>query len=1662
MADRKPWEDYAPAKPQAAPWEEYAAPAPARAPVAAPVLLGAPTGRVADGDTFALSSGPNARLLGVDAFELRQTGRRRSGETVPLGRQARDALIPFARPDAAVTPTGDATYGRPVVTLDRGGDAGAALLDSGMAVAQPRYLSSVPVKLQQYMEAERLARLNQRGAWAGSFEQPATFRDGRPDPWAKPVPGKEGESTAVFWDEPMPFQGLRPEIADGYLGLAKDMSSTPDEMLAYARDKGFQVNEKEVRSFYAHRARDGVVKADAVEYQAMPRVLTDRGDGAFGAGLRGFVDPINMLDEVASVGDALIPGTGRENVWSSDRRFGDILANNLDQNRSILAFDDAKHPYARFAGQLVGGVALPGASVEGVGLAAARTALRGGASRYAAEQAARSAVVRRLGVAGAVEGGLAGAGQGEDLRERAFGAAIGAPVGFGLGAGTGLIAPKIAAAVGRRFGKAARAEGRRTAQDLAAGAVVSKPDGGPVANVAAMKAYLDLGSTARRIANDAGPVRATARADATDEAMLSPVFVAPKGKPGFSIEDTHGDGHVLYSVFRDENGDAKGVVSYPATPEGRQPVPDYSVGMASYVDPAFRRQGIASKLYDQLRDAGHDVDGLSGTADLTPNGAAFVNARRAAAMDREGVEALQGPWDDYAPPVARTVDRIDVNAGPRPLLRDTTDYERFQAAERIAPGDVLPIPSNTVASMAEAEGIAAGRFAPVRAPDERATLSRDTVPNATTGAPIQRRGPADLVTWLRSQGGVRPQGGELAHYGIDNAPRKGMDFTGREQQLGRLVDPDNGMNYDDAALRAWEAGYFPDHVDRPSVDEFLDALNATHTGNNRAFRSDDLSEVDAFEQARRQRWDVEGARERGAPMVEDWGRPVGLDDLEANAPPVSAYEEWGENAPDLAGNIRLDKLDSPQAIKRALVQVDRVSGGFDAARRGRITQAETERLASEMNLTPADLLNRPKGQALNAEQALAARQILAKSGNELVNMAKRLAARAGDASDEEQVAFRAAIVRHAAIQEQVAGATAEAGRALSQFRMEASSRAVRGEVLKGLLAQAGGPDGIKRAADMIVDAADDPKRLNAVVEAATSPKLKDKLIELWYNWLLSGPRTHAVNITSNLLTSLAQIPEHVAAAGVGAVRKALPGQAETDRVLFSEAGARTVGLLQGAREGFGEFARTLRTGTTRDFVTKVEAAEQNAIGGKLGTVLRTPTRLLSAEDELFKAMARRMELSGLAVRMTAKEGLKGQAARDRVAELAANPTPEMLERAFDYGRYVTFQRPLGPIGNLGTNLLSKAWPLKLFIPFLRTPANLLKFAAERSPVAPLMREVRTEFAAGGARRDLAVARMMVGTGAMMLSLEAAREGKFTGGGPADKSAKRLLEADGWQPYSVRVGDRYYSYQRFDPFSTTIGLAADYVDLQEYMTDEERDEVAGVLLAATVKNLSNKTWLSGMSSLTKAVDEPDRYGGNALARLAGSIAVPALVAQSAQAVDPVQREARGMLDRIRSRVPYASRALPPRRDVLGRPLRSGSEGGIGAFSPLFTSTRRNDVVANALLKAGVSINKPGRKVGDPDRPGKKIELNPGQYDRYQVLAAQFSRPELETLVDDPGWSTMQPEDQQAAAGTVLKDARKQARDMLFAAGGIAAVTGGRPVPMLPKAPAAPENAPWLAY
>lgn len=717
-------------------------------------------------------------------------------------------------------------------------------------------------------------------------------------------------------------------------------------------------------------------------------------------------------------------------------------------------------------------------------------------------------------------------------------------------------------------------------------------------------------------------------------------------------------------------------------------------------------------------------------------------------------------------------------------------------------------------------------------------------------------------------------------------------------------------------------------------------------------------------------------------------------------------------APDArAGNLLLNKFDSTLDVATVLEAADTAAGGFAEARRAPQSFAQTEALAEQLGMTADELLKRPNGTAFNAEQSQAARSLLVASAEKVDAIAARIAQK-GDPGEDLLNEFRDTVLRHVAIQEQVAGVVAEAGRALGILRNRASSVNITADMLDAMMAGKG-PAGLQRAARNIIEAGKkNPRERAKAIEKAYKATGFDVFLEYWYNAILSGPYTHIYNVLSTGANVLNNLPVTAGAAAIGAGKKLTGIQwgVERDRVLGSEVYARGVGLLTGAVDGAKAFGTTMRTGGVSDNVDRLDTQVRRAIPGALGTVVRTPSRLLSAEDEFFKATARRMQLNAISLRMAHAEGLRGDAMTARAAELAKNPTEYLSTEADNFARYLTFQTEMGPGGRAILRVLD-AWPAsRIVVPFVRTPINLMKTTVEHSPFAPLLTEWRDDVKAGGARADVALAKMAVGMGYGVAIATAAGYGLVTGAAPADKTERQALEATGWKPFSIRVGDNYVDYRRMDPFSSILGIAA---TLGQPQTPHGKPvDLASAFVSGFLGQLTDKTFLTGLSDFVAAASDESGTKIEAwVKRFAGSF-VPAIASQTAQIIDPSKRVTETLADTMQSRIPGMSQNLPAQRDILGDPLRT--------FSPV--TPIENDRAAQAIVSTGARVGELGKTL-----QGRK--LTGQEYDAYERLAGQYLREGIENWIDTPDWLEMDDEGRRELIEDLADEAREDARKEL---------------------------------
>ena len=608
-----------------------------------------------------------------------------------------------------------------------------------------------------------------------------------------------------------------------------------------------------------------------------------------------------------------------------------------------------------------------------------------------------------------------------------------------------------------------------------------------------------------------------------------------------------------------------------------------------------------------------------------------------------------------------------------------------------------------------------------------------------------------------------------------------------------------------------------------------------------------------------------------------------------------------------------------------------------------------------------------------------------------------------------------------ALLEKLSGASAEAGRTLNI--LGAATKIAGKERLKAmrdLLDGMGGKDAALARAQKIRElelTGPSARDLNEPMKRIRGAKTLDAIAEGWTLGLVSGFRTQARNLLSNTLYMFEAIGERGLAAR-------MPGS----EVEKGEAMMMAFGITQSLREAFVNAGHAFKTGTAGFGLGKIDLPHRKAISSDnfprlgafadlLGGFFRVFGRGLTAGDEIFKTLNYNGEKWALALRQAKKEGLDGDAFFDRVAELGHSPTESMRIASRDAANYLTFTTRLGEQGQRYMDFVHR-WPLMRFItPFMRTPANLFKAGLARTPFALAMPETFwKEINAGGARRDMALARIATGSALMLLWSDLTMRGQISGEGPLDRIERANLRRTGWAPYSVKMADhwavpesirgQWVNYRAIEPIGMVLGMAADMTEkmmqYQEMLDDDDPDgqmkldKLAWASLRSLTNSVTSQTFMRGVSDFFRMMNDPfftERYW----ARLPATLAVPRIVpsigdiSRSWGEEGKELKEVSGLIDEMVNSVPWLRDAeLTPLRDLWGNKVVLSGAWGPEWLSPIYKSADKGGPMDRLLVKQKIKVRRPQRKQGfqHRDYPGITITMNmrefPEVFDEFMQL------------------------------------------------------------------------------
>lgn len=730
------------------------------------------------------------------------------------------------------------------------------------------------------------------------------------------------------------------------------------------------------------------------------------------------------------------------------------------------------------------------------------------------------------------------------------------------------------------------------------------------------------------------------------------------------------------------------------------------------------------------------------------------------------------------------------------------------------------------------------------------------------------------------------------------------------------------------------------------------------------------------------------------PKAKGIPQPKTIEEFQANLPQAQA----AGTPPNILTN--LDRIEGPEDFKKAVDALN-ITSGIQVEK---VSFEDLQRIAVERGFGTSFLNEMTDIKAMYGDIAPDIMRLRFASYNNttiFTELLKKSAAAPDDMDLKAQLLYHLNL--HSAITETYVSVRSGAARATAAGNIIIPAKS--SDEIAALMANPEVDEGLKKLAGAMTQLLEKSQQeglLNKVSKVGLVGDLWDRT---WKNGLLSGLGTHVVNLTSNTTFLASSVATRQLAGIYGLGQRALGREATVE---MGEAAAMVAGLVHNWRSAFRLGWVALKTGTTRemregvdigsDAGRKIEGQYQifdakdygietewmvKGLNGYANFVTLLGGRPIMALDEIFKTFGYQAELHAQGYRTMIQtnrkalaDGLTPEEADElglkAMGQVLGNPSKEVDAAATDFAHMITFSRELTGSAKHIQDMAQDHLIGRIVLPFVKAPTWIISESMQHSPFSILSKQWRTDVAAGGAKRELAMAKFGMGSGIMIGAGSYVADGRITGGGPGNSKLKAQYMASGWRPYSFvfeageydgefidwlkstgldpSVGENkklYVPYRGIDPISGPLAMVADAVEYARY--EDDQDLVGQVILGAAYglyNYVGQSSFMQSLSSITGAfsqnIENPKasfKAAIDAFIKQSTSYAIegsPAGIFNSARGmvariVDPATRDVsadpnldtgikgfREGLNAYVAKTPGLSETLPEKYDVFGDP------------------------------------------------------------------------------------------------------------------------------------------------
>lgn len=568
--------------------------------------------------------------------------------------------------------------------------------------------------------------------------------------------------------------------------------------------------------------------------------------------------------------------------------------------------------------------------------------------------------------------------------------------------------------------------------------------------------------------------------------------------------------------------------------------------------------------------------------------------------------------------------------------------------------------------------------------------------------------------------------------------------------------------------------------------------------------------------------------------------------------------------------------------------------------------------------------------------------------------------------------------------------------------------------------------------------------------------------EKWDAWrnmaMLLNPKTHIRNMGAT--GSFLPFVEVKRVIGAALEKALLDEEQRTKAVVGSD--KRSKALLKWAKEDAEKpkiIERLGQSGTTGDDARSKIQEHRQILPGILDKARKGNMAAMEAEDRFFKKITYARSLASfLKARGYSETDIQGGLVPAGVLEEGRTLAIQEAQKATFNDRN-KFSDSLAKL----TNVVDGIHPVMAFmrkglLPFVRTPANVVKRLTEYNPLAlgTLLFTAKKDLDSGKKTAADIIDEVSAGlTGSAAMALGAALASGFVPDVELVGEATEEEKEQGAIDYSIRIGDNYYGVGWLSPTMIPLFIGA---TLKNAYVSAHSSEEAGVdgwdfadglvsIGAGILNPMMELSMLSSLHELGERLKNEEEAGDKAIAFFMHTVTsyftqgLPTIFGQAEQATEteksstyvntdnPTEKAIKKTLGDATRRIPGLDLYQTPRRDEWG--LTIENEGSPlervanAFFNPFTVSKRKNDPLTKEISRLNEATGEdltppmPARVINYTDGDGnqhKNVRLTQEQYDKLAQTQGETAKELVAALTESDDYKAM--DDEQKAASLKL--------------------------------------------